>query len=156
MRLLRALSAALLLGSSLLAEAAFDAREFESPAQEAQYRGLIEELRCLVCQNQNLADSDADLAKDLRGQVYQMVQEGRSDREVVAYMVARYGDFVLYRPPVQGTTLLLWAGPFILITIAVLVLVRAVRRRAGLSAPPSPEPEGGGTHVEAREGDASR
>lgn len=136
--------------------AAVDPYQFSDPRQEAQYRELIKELRCLVCQNQNLADSDADLAKDLRGQVYEMVSEGRSDTEVVDYMVARYGDFVLYRPPLQATTALLWAGPFVLIAVAFLVLFRIVRRRAGMTAPPSPEPDDADTHREIGDGDAPR
>jgi cytochrome c-type biogenesis protein CcmH len=149
-------TALLLLVGALAIAAAVDPHSFSDPAQEAQYRGLIKELRCLVCQNQNLADSDADLAKDLRGQVYDMVKDGRSDGEVVDYMVARYGDFVLYRPPLQATTALLWAGPFLLIAMAILILVRSVRRRASLAAPPSPEPDDAGTHVELGDGDAPR
>lgn len=130
---------------------AVDPQQFDEPAQEARYKDLIEELRCLVCQNQNLADSDAELAQDLRSQVSEMVKTGSSDQQIIDYMVARYGDFVLYRPPVQATTLLLWSGPFILVAVAVLVLIRSVRRRAAIAAPPAPEPDDAGTHVELPE-----
>ncbi len=87
------------------------------------------ELRCLVCQNQTIADSNADLANDLRRQVRDMLRQGKSDQEVLDYMTARYGDFVLYRPPVKSTTLLLWAGPAALLVGGVLALVLVLRRR---------------------------
>jgi len=151
-RCLLVLVAALLSAATFSAPAAVDPQPFDSPAQEAQYKGLIAELRCLVCQNQNLADSDADLAQDLRTQVYEMVKSGSSDQQVIDYMVARYGEFVLYRPPLQSTTLLLWSGPFILVAVALLVLIRSVRRRAAITAPPAPEPDDAGTHVELPEG----
>lgn len=88
---------------------------------------LAEELRCLVCQNQTIADSNAPLAVDLRNQVREMLAAGRSEREVVVYMVERYGDFVLYRPPVKGTTLLLWIGPVLLMLGSLVFLVRQIR-----------------------------
>ncbi len=109
--------------------AAIEVHEFENPAQEQRYRHLIKELRCLVCQNENLADSNADLAKDLRGQVYTMIRQGASDQEIVDYMVNRYGDFVLYRPPFKKTTAALWIGPFVILAIGVLVVILYVRRR---------------------------
>jgi cytochrome c-type biogenesis protein CcmH len=123
---------ALTLGVWALAAGAagVEPRPFEHPAEESRYRGLIEELRCLVCQNQSLAESDADLAKDLRDQTYQMVREGRSDAEIVDFMVARYGDFVLYRPPVRPTTALLWFGPVLLAVAGALIVLVKVRRRA--------------------------
>jgi cytochrome c-type biogenesis protein CcmH len=105
--------------------------QFDDPAQEASYKRLIAELRCLVCQNQNLADSDAGLAKDLRAKTYSLLQEGRSEQEVVDYMVQRYGDFVLYRPPLQSNTLVLWVGPFIILALGFWVLMRVIRRRRG-------------------------
>lgn len=97
--------------------------EFEDEATKKRYYALLEELRCLVCQNQSLADSDAGLAQDLRRQVYNMVQGGASNREITDYMVGRYGDFVLYNPPLKATTVLLWFGPFILAGIGLVMLV---------------------------------
>ena len=113
------------------AHAAIEAYEFDNPRDEERFHELAEELRCLVCQNQSIAESNADLAKDLRREVYEMIQEGKSNEEIVEFLVARYGDFVRYRPPVQPTTYLLWAGPMILLAIGLLVLVVVVRRRAG-------------------------
>jgi cytochrome c-type biogenesis protein CcmH len=97
--------------------------------KEQRYHTLVAELRCLVCQNQNLADSNAELAQDLRRQTYEMVKGGASNEEVVDYMVQRYGDFVMYRPPLRPSTLLLWAGPFVIFAIGVIVLVLFIRRR---------------------------
>jgi cytochrome c-type biogenesis protein CcmH len=120
----------LLLAAAPLASAGgVEPRPFATVEHEARYRALIHELRCLVCQNQSLAESDADLAKDLRDQTYQMIQQGKDDDEIVAYMVNRYGDFVLYRPPVSATTLLLWVGPGLLAAVGALVLLFQVRRR---------------------------
>lgn len=109
--------------------AAVEPLQFASPQDEARYRTLTEELRCLVCQNQNLADSNADLAKDLRRETYKMVNEGKSNPEIVEFMVDRYGDFVLYRPPVKSTTLLLWFGPLILVGAGLVVLFLQIRKR---------------------------
>src|SRR5471030_2718078 len=83
----------------------------ETAKQEAQFFHLLRELRCLVCQNQDLADSNAGLAKDLRDEVYKLVKEGNSDDEIVHYLTARYGDFILFKPPVKAVTALLWFGP---------------------------------------------
>lgn len=117
-----------LLLSAGLASAAIESLEFKTIDQEEIYKDLIDELRCLVCQNQNLADSDAELAQDLRKQVYEMITEQGSDKkEIVDYMVARYGDFVLYRPPVKGNTLMLWLGPLVLLLLGLFVAVRVVR-----------------------------
>jgi cytochrome c-type biogenesis protein CcmH len=110
-------------------DAAVDVHRFDDPAREQRYRDLISELRCLVCQNQNLADSNADLAQDLRQKVYEMIQAGAGDDEILDFMVARYGDFVLYRPPLRSTTILLWAGPFLLLASGVTIVVVFVRRR---------------------------
>lgn len=111
------------------APAAIDLLEFDDPAQEQRYRDLIDELRCLVCQNQNLADSDAELARDLRGKAYEMVRAGQSDQDILGYMVDRYGDFVLYRPPVNMSTVFLWVGPFVILVLCLLILIRKARRR---------------------------
>ena len=102
---------------------------FDDPAQEARYKHLTTELRCTVCQNQNLADSDADLAKDLRKQVFDMMQSGKSDDEIKQYLVARYNDFVLYDPPLKPGTWLLWFTPFALVLIGAGVVVAILRRR---------------------------
>jgi cytochrome c-type biogenesis protein CcmH len=88
---------------------------------------LSSELRCLVCQNQTLADSNADLAVDLRRQIRDQLGSGKSERDVLDFMVQRYGDFVLYRPPLKATTLLLWGGPFLLLALGFLLLVRRIR-----------------------------
>lgn len=99
------------------------------PVAEKRLQALSAELRCLVCQNQSIADSNADLANDFRREIRHLIEEGRSDNEIMEFMVARYGDFVRYRPPVKGTTLLLWAGPGVLLLIGLTVLVRYLRRR---------------------------
>ena len=99
--------------------AVVDIREFETPQMESDYNKLIDELRCLVCQNQNLAESDAELAQDLRQQTYELLQQGQSRKEIMEYMVARYGDFVLYRPQVKTSTYLLWFGPFVLLLVVL-------------------------------------
>ena len=97
---------------------------FDSVKKEAQFNYLLKELRCLVCQNQDLADSNADLAKDLRAQVYQLVKEGKSDTEISDYMTARYGDFILFKPPVKAVTLLLWFGPFLFLLLGFVIFWR--------------------------------
>jgi cytochrome c-type biogenesis protein CcmH len=104
------------------------------PVLEARVLRLSAELRCLVCQNQTIADSNADLAVDLRSQVREMLRDGRSDQEVLGYMTERYGDFVLYRPPLKAATFLLWFGPALLLAIGAGVLVTILRRRSRLAA----------------------
>ena len=99
-------------------------------ALEARVQALAAELRCLVCQNQSLADSHADLALDLKQQVREQLRAGRSEAEVLSYMTARYGDFVLYRPPLKATTVLLWAGPALLVLLGGLLLWRSLSGRA--------------------------
>ena len=96
---------------------------------EERVTALSSELRCLVCQNQTLADSNAPLAVDLRNTIREQLARGASEREVLDFMTARYGDFVLYRPPLKATTVLLWAGPFLLLALGTVLLVRSVRRR---------------------------
>jgi len=109
-------------------QAVIEAYEFESAQMEADYKKLIDELRCLVCQNQNLSASDADLARDLRRETYEMLQQGKSPQQVVDFMVTRYGDFVLYRPQFKSTTYLLWLGPFLLLLLVLYLLVRRLRK----------------------------
>jgi len=103
---------------------------------ESRYKKLIDQLRCLVCQNETLADSDAELAADLRREIREKMVKGESDKEITEFLVARYGDFVLYNPPVKSTTLMLWYGPFALLALGVLIAVITVRRR-GRAAPPT-------------------
>jgi cytochrome c-type biogenesis protein CcmH len=103
---------------------------------ETRIRQLEEKLRCLVCQNQSLADSNAELAGDLRKQVREQVAAGRSDEQIIEHLVQRYGDFVRYEPPFKATTALLWIGPFVLLIVAAGILVAAVRRRR--NAPEDP------------------
>ncbi|WP_217490785.1 cytochrome c-type biogenesis protein [Candidatus Nitrospira nitrificans] len=102
----------------------------DDPAAEARLKHLAVELRCLVCQNQTLADSNAPLAEDLRREVREMIAKNMSDQEIIEFLVARYGDFVLYRPPLKATTTLLWVGPFALMAIGATALVVTLRRRA--------------------------
>lgn len=109
--------------------------EFD-PETRAHYHALLEELRCLVCQNESLATSNADLAEDLRLEVRQMIARGMSNQAIADYMVARYGDFVLYRPPIKPTTYALWFLPLILLVIALAVLGYEIRRRANRSSEP--------------------
>ena len=102
----------------------------EDPVAEARLKHLAVELRCLVCQNQTLADSSAPLAEDLRREVRGMIAKNMSDQEIIDFLVARYGDFVRYRPPLKATTALLWLGPFFLLVIGGTTLAVALRRRA--------------------------
>ena len=118
--------------ATLAAAAPADTGMLTTPEQRARYQLLAEQLRCLVCQNQTLADSNAELAADLRRQVETMILAGRSDSEIKSFLVERYGDFVLYRPPMQQNTWLLWIGPFALLVVGALVWWRIQRRgRAG-------------------------
>lgn len=132
----RRLGALCVLG--LLCMLAFTARAGEAaltaedPALEKRVMAIAAELRCLVCQNQTIADSHAELAVDLRNQVRDMLRKGQSQEDIVAYMTARYGDFVLYRPPLKQSTALLWFGPAALLIGALVVLVVSLRRRARL------------------------
>jgi cytochrome c-type biogenesis protein CcmH len=103
----------------------------EDPELEARLKAMSHELRCLVCQNSTLADSSAPLAEDLRKEIRAQMREGKTDKEVVDYLVARYGDFVRYRPPVNSSTALLWFGPFFLLLIGGFVLYRVLKKHAG-------------------------
>ena len=122
----------LLVWAPLRAE--IDSYRFDDPTQEARYQQLINELRCLVCQNQTIADSNADLAKDLRRQVYEMLQQGQSSQQITDFMTQRYGDFVRYRPAMNGKTLLLWLGPGLLIALALLMIWRLLSDRKASEA----------------------
>jgi cytochrome c-type biogenesis protein CcmH len=135
--MMRAVAAVLLglLGTLSLAEEAPPAAA--DPVLEARVKTLSEELRCLVCQNQSLADSNAGLAVDLRNEVREMMRAGKSDAEIREFMVARYGDFVLYNPPMKTATLVLWVGPFVLLIAGGAVLAAYLRRRARRLPPQS-------------------
>lgn len=142
--------------AGLLPPAAVPAKEAEpvapDPAAEARMRALALELRCLVCQNQTIADSEADLAGDLRRQILEQIAQGRSDEQIKDYMVERYGDFILYRPPVKGATLVLWFGPGLVLVGGLAALVLALRRRnARLQAQARDQAEEGGPYSAAAE-----
>jgi len=135
-RLMRMLPALLLAGFLGMAAAQEAKPLAEDPVLEAKVMAIAEELRCLVCQNETIAASHADLAVDLRKQIRQKLQQGQTQAQILDFMVQRYGDFVLYRPPVKSSTWLLWGGPFLLLGVAVLALVLTVRRRRTLVPPP--------------------
>lgn len=113
----------LLLCGSAVTWATIDTYQFANEAQELRYQALVGELRCPKCQNQNLAGSDAPIAKDLKDRTYQLLQDGKTDSEIRDYMISRYGDFISYKPPVRGSTYVLWFGPFALLVAVVLVLI---------------------------------
>ena len=108
----------------------------QDPVMEARLTSLAEQLRCLVCQNESLAGSRSDLALDLRREIRSLMRQGQTDEQILAFMVGRYGDFVLYNPPVKSTTWLLWAGPFVLMLLGVGVLLLVLKRRRLLPEPP--------------------
>jgi cytochrome c-type biogenesis protein CcmH len=110
-------------------QAKIESLKFSNEQMEKDYKVLIQELRCLVCQNQNLADSNAELAQDLRRQVIEMLEKGSSRDEIVDYMVSRYGDFVMYRPPLKTSTYLLWFGPALIFILAGFVVVSFMRKQ---------------------------
>ena len=133
----RLLTAGLLgLAVSLGAHAAIDTYQFKDEGERARYRTLTEELRCPKCQNQNIADSNAPIAMDLRREIYRMLEEGKSDDEIVDFLVARYGDFVRYKPPLNARTWLLWYGPWLLLGGGLGVLGLIVLRRKRPAATP--------------------
>ncbi len=129
MRSLIALLAALFLATGAIGKEAAPLAADE--AVEKRLVGIAEELRCLVCQNESLAGSRADLAEDLRREVRGLIKQGKTDQEVKDFLVSRYGDFVLYQPPVKPTTWLLWGGPFLLLVVGVAALISYLRRRSG-------------------------
>lgn len=130
---MKALLLTLLLLLPGLSQAAIDAYEFSDEQNEKRFQQLTNELRCPKCQNQNIADSDAPLAADLRREVYRMLEQGESDEQIIDFMVTRYGDFVLYRPRVNEVTWLLWYGPFVLLGTGLLVVVLISRNRRQLA-----------------------
>jgi len=139
--ILRALLGAVLLALSTASFAAIDTYAFETDAEEARYKALIDELRCPKCLNTNLSGSDSPISADLRRTVATMVQAGKGDEEIREYLLARYGDFILYRPRVMPATYVLWFGPALLFLLALAFMARLVlrQRRAEAPAPLSPE-----------------
>lgn len=121
--------AALLIVCTVAKGAGLEAFQFNENVPEQRFKELLAELRCLVCQNQSLADSDADLAHDLRQEVYELMDEGRTNADIRQYLVARYGDFVLYDPPIKPSTYLLWAAPFVLLLLGFVALLHTLRQR---------------------------
>ena len=119
----------MLIGVCAVAQAREATPLADDPVVEQRLIAITQDMRCLVCQNESLAGSRADLAQDLRRELRELIRQGKSDEEIKTYMVSRYGDFVLYRPPVKPTTWLLWAGPFLLAILGVLGLLRYLRRR---------------------------
>lgn len=130
MQSLKPVILALLLAVAPLVHAGEAAPAAADPALEKRVMKLAEELRCLVCQNQTIADSHADLAVDLKNQIREKLKAGMSEKEIKNYMVERYGDFVLYRPPVKNTTWVLWFGPFLLLLVGIVVLFAKLRSRS--------------------------
>ncbi len=119
----------LLLAAGMAGATALSSYTFDSKEEEQAFRDFTAELRCLVCQNQSLAESDADLADDLRREVYTMWRQGRPQEEIIDFLVSRYGDFVLYDPPLKPSTYILWFGPFLLFVAGVVVLMRTLKRK---------------------------
>ncbi|MDB6062974.1 MAG: ccmH [Verrucomicrobiaceae bacterium] len=123
---------------SALAHAAIDPYDFDTDAQRERYRHFIEDMRCPKCQNQNLAGSDAPIAQDLRHELHRLLIEGKDDRQIVDYMVSRYGEFILYNPPFDKKTAILWLAPLGFIVIGGAVLAVVIRRRAKLNTVDAP------------------
>jgi cytochrome c-type biogenesis protein CcmH len=138
---IRATLLALLVVLALPAFGIDDEPPLSDPALQARYERLAKELRCLVCQNQAIADSNAGLAKDLRRELRELLEAGQTDEQIQKFMTDRYGDFVLYRPPVAPRTWLLWAAPGLLLIIGLAVVVTVVRRRAQLPLDDTSDPK---------------
>lgn len=134
MNLTKGLLAVTALLMASVAWAAIESYQFDNPADEERYKDLIAELRCLVCQNQNLADSNAELAQDLRRETYEMIKRGDTDEQITTFMVNRYGDFVLYKPPFKASTAFLWVGPFLILAGGLIVLMLVIRKRRTTTA----------------------
>ena len=129
---------ALLLGQTA---AALEPVDYRSPAEEQRFKALTAELRCVMCQNQSIADSNAPIAHDLRREVLALMREGRSDDEIKQYLVERYTDFVLYEPPMRGGNWLLWVGPFLILLAGGIAVYRIIRRKQPAAAAPAADNE---------------
>jgi cytochrome c-type biogenesis protein CcmH len=138
-RFVRSLCLALLLGAAMPALAIDYEKAFDDPAMQARYEHINRELRCLVCQNQTIADSNATLAQDLRREVREMLVAGKSDDEIRTFMIERYGDFVLYRPRMTAGNFLLWAAPVLLLLLGTFVGIRIIRKQAAQVNDDGPE-----------------
>lgn len=114
--------------------------QFESALEEKRFRSLTDELRCVMCQNQSLADSDAQIAVDLRREILQLIRDGRSDQEIRDFLVDRYGEFVLYRPGISPATILLWFGPLLVLVAGGWMVWRITRERSSAAAPSTNDP----------------
>ncbi|WP_233843101.1 cytochrome c-type biogenesis protein [Dyella sp. 2HG41-7] len=135
------LVALLVLGSTAFAQA-IDPLPFRDHAEELRFQHLTSELRCLVCQDEDLADSNADFARDLRHKVFELMQQGKTDAQIKQYLADRYSDFVLYDPPVNGRTWLLWFGPLLILIAGGLVVVNTIRKRSRAGTPAAPTDNG--------------
>ena len=122
-------AAVLLYIPALVLASTIEAYQFKDPDKEALYQSLIQELRCLVCQNQSIAESNAELAQDMRRKTYELVIAGKSEREIMDFMAERYGDFMLYRPPVKPMTWMLWFGPVVVLIAGFVFAMRFIRRQ---------------------------
>ena len=129
MRMLRWVSALAGIMLSVSAWAAIDTYSFKSVEQEQQYRELTEQLRCPKCQNNSIADSNAIIASDMRQKVYELMEKGYTNKQITEYMVARYGNFVTYEPPLTAATIILWAGPALFVLLGAIVVITRARRR---------------------------
>jgi cytochrome c-type biogenesis protein CcmH len=138
-RFVRSLCLALLLGAAMPALAIDYEKAFDDPAMQARYEHINRELRCLVCQNQTIADSNATLAQDLRREVREMLVAGKSDDDIRTFMIERYGDFVLYRPRMTAGNFLLWAAPVLLLLLGTFVGIRIIRKQAAQVNDDGPE-----------------
>lgn len=138
-RLMRSFLLALLLGAAVPALGIDYEKAFDDPAMQARYEHINRELRCLVCQNQTIADSNATLAQDLRREVREMLVAGKSDDEIRTFMIERYGDFVLYRPRMTLGNFLLWAAPVLLLLLGTFIGIRVIRRQTAQMKDESPE-----------------
>ncbi|NOX68684.1 MAG: cytochrome c-type biogenesis protein CcmH [Gammaproteobacteria bacterium] len=136
----RIILAMFLIGLAVPGHAIDEGQAFADPEMQARYEGIISEVRCLVCQNQTIKDSNVFLAADLRREIRRLLSEGKSNADISEFLVSRYGDFVLYRPPMRGKTLILWLAPFLLIGFGIVVVIRVLRGRMSMSIDDDNEP----------------
>ena len=138
---LKVIAAGMLMAAAAAQGAAIDAYgQLEDPALQARFEHITQDLRCLVCQNESIADSNVELAADLRRQVREMLLENKSDDAIFKFMTDRYGDFVRFNPPLEPKTLLIWGAPFIMLAVGVIIIFRVVRRRSRMPLDDEPSP----------------